>query len=56
MNDLFKMRLSKGLDPLTGEKEQTVGAITRNAGGILTDETGHEVTLNERGTWVYAAS
>lgn len=46
-------RLKKGLDPLTGEKMETKGMITRNNKGILTDATGREVTLNSRGTWIY---
>jgi len=48
----MKQRLANGLDPLTGEKMQTVGVITWRA-GILCDETGREVTLNSNGTWIY---
>lgn len=45
-------RLAHGLDPLTGEKMETIGCISRR-NGILCDETGREVTLNPRGTWIY---
>jgi hypothetical protein len=56
----FKERLSKGLDPLTGEKMQTVGVISIyhpvtkiTKPNTCWDETGREVTLNEKGTWIY---
>ena len=45
-------RLDNGLDPLTGEKMETVGEIRVTNSGIV-DETGKSVKLNERGTWVY---
>ena len=45
-------RLAQGLDPLTGEKMETIGCISQT-NGIFHDETGKEVTLNSRGTWIY---
>lgn len=45
-------RISKGLDPLTGEKMVTKGMI-KIINGKCCDATGREVTLNTRGTWVY---
>lgn len=45
-------RLSKGLDPLTGELRETVGKISC-VSGICKDSTGEEVELNSKGTWIY---
>lgn len=45
-------RLEDGNDPLTGEPMETKGVISKK-GGKCVDETGREVTLNEKGTWVY---
>jgi len=46
-------RLANGLDPITGEQRETVGKISRRD-GVCRDETGREVTLSDKGTWVYA--
>ena len=53
MNAYWHMydRLSKGLDPLTGEPLETVGKI-ENIGGKCYDSTGREVTL-DNGRWIY---
>ncbi len=48
----WSTRLSKGLDPLTGEKIQTIGKISFN-GKCCVDSTGKQVTLNDLGTWIY---
>ena len=53
MKNIMEKRLEKGLDPLTGEKMETVGKIIFN-GKYCIDETGKQVTLNNKGTWVYA--
>ena len=48
----MQKRVKNGLEPLTGEKMETMGMIAfRN--GVLSDETGKPVELNARGTWVY---
>jgi len=56
----YNERVAAGLDPLTGEPMTTKGIIsiyhpvtheTRN--GVCFDETGRELTLNGKGTWVY---
>ena len=47
-------RLEKGLDPLTGEKLVAKGKIGF-VNGVCCDETGKEVTLSEKGTWIYKA-
>lgn len=49
---LMKVRVWAGYDPLTGEKMETVGKITTTETGCV-DETGNEVTLNDKGTWIY---
>ena len=45
-------RLSKGLDPLTGDLMTTVGAI-KWVNGKCFDETGREVVLDSKQNWVY---
>ena len=52
MKNIMKKRLSKGFDPLTGEKMETIGKISFN-GKCCVDATGKEVTLNDNGTWIY---
>jgi len=48
---VFRQRLAAGLDPLTGEKSNAIGEITRRADGCY-DAEGSPVTLTPRGTWV----
>jgi len=45
-------RISKGLDPLTGDEMKTVGKIFMS-GNRFFDGSLKEVTLNSKGTWVY---
>jgi hypothetical protein len=52
METLMQNRLSKGLDPLTGEKLATKGVISMKS-GVPRDETGRECTLSAKGTWIY---
>jgi len=49
------------IDPITGEKITTKGVISiyhpvthETKPGVCFDETGKEVVLNEKGTWIYA--
>ncbi len=47
--------MKNNIDPITGEVMQTVGQISYDyKTGKCKDETGREVTLNEKRTWVYA--
>lgn len=48
----MKKRVKAGRDPLTGERSETKGKITKK-GDTQVDETGREVELNDKGTWVY---
>ena len=52
MKNLMLSRLAQGLDPLTGEKMETKGKISVTSKGCV-DETGKEVTLSPKGTWIY---
>ena len=52
---IMARRLEKGCDPLTGDIMETVGKISM-IGGCCVDETGKQVTLDDRSNWVYCRS
>jgi len=49
----MRERVANGLDPLTGDPMQTSGVIKVVNGVCIDTANGREVTLDERGNWIY---